>query len=145
MDTDETYTCALSGKTAPDNEIVHDAEEDDELGELPVGWIKVTVERRGVNPAWLEIQKRKARLTAVQQQQVATQLPAEMPEAEKAEVMLDLAAAVAAQFHALESETEKYLVAVGEAYVMPPEADAQVAAAWKGIIETLGLGAGASK
>lgn len=129
------YECAISGKVATDSDLVLDDKHDeDDLAELPVGWVRVTVQRRGVNPAWLEIQKRKARQLAGMQAQIP-----ELPDAERAEAVEDTRMAVEASFFAIEQGTPKYVTVEDAAYISNPDASKQVAAEWKKIADVLSL------
>jgi hypothetical protein len=130
---DDDYVCAISGKEAREDELVLDAPEDDELEALPVGWIKVTVERRGVNPAWLAVQGAKARLLA----QMQATIPADAPDEVRMAMTLDAELIVAAQFHAYEKDTPKYVTEAQERYVLSPDADKGVAEEWAKIAQAL--------
>jgi hypothetical protein len=129
------YECALSGKAAADTDLVPDDKNDEsDLGEMPVGWIRVTVQRRGVNPAWLEIQKRKARQLAGMQAQIP-----DLADAERAEAVEDTRMAVEAAFFAIEQGTPKYVTVEDVAYVSNPDANKQIVAEWKKIADALSL------
>jgi hypothetical protein len=57
------YVCALSGVEADEADLV--ASTDDEAGDLPVGWSRITIQRRVVNPRWIEVQQGKAAVIEV--------------------------------------------------------------------------------
>ena len=86
------YVCALSGVEADDTELV---EGSDDLGDLPVGWTKITVQRRLLNPRWYEVQQAKGALVEV----TLSQLPEEMREQMRPLITVQ----VDAQFAALEA------------------------------------------
>jgi hypothetical protein len=56
------YVCALSGVEADEDDLVEST--DDDLSDLPVGWTKITVQRRLISPRWLEVQDAKKRWAA---------------------------------------------------------------------------------
>lgn len=135
MSTDTEFECAISGKRAPETDLILDDNDDESgLDTLPIGWIKITAQRRGINPAWLEIQKRKARQLAG----MSAQLP-EGDDAERAEQLEDVKMAVDAAFFAIERGTPKYIIIEASCVVLNPDANRQVAAEWKGIASTLSL------
>ena len=130
------YECALSGKVANDAElVVDDAQDDADLDALPVGWVKVTVQRRGVNPAWIAIQRTKAHHVASIMAQVGDDMSPEerAAQAEIAEVTIN------ANFYALEAGTPKYVVVEDVAYVANPDTNKQVQAEWVKIASSLGV------
>jgi hypothetical protein len=134
-DTNTDYECAISGKYAAETDLVLDDENDEAgLDALPIGWIKITAQRRGVNPAWLEIQKRKARQLAGMQAQIP-----EGDDADRAEQIEDVKMAVDAAFFAIEKGTPKYVVIEASCVVLNPDANKQVGAEWKGIASVLSL------
>ena len=67
----EDIICAFSGIQPKEEEYV---EAQDELGELPVGWSKVTIQTRRENPEWNMLQAVKVAMV----QQLETQLGAEL-------------------------------------------------------------------
>lgn len=136
MDESE-YVCTLTGRTAREKDLILDAPEDDDLDALPIGWLKVTVERRGVNARWVEVANRKARLYA----QVRSQL-AEIPEEARAEAVADADMAIDAQFFAIEQGTPKYVTVAESVYVRDPDADKQAGEAWSQIAAVLQVDVG---
>lgn len=136
IEDDEEYACALSGRAPRSHELAVDAPEDDDLGEMPVGWMRITIERRGVNPDWVSIQEAKQRLIGGQLDSMDL---SELTDEQKAWVRHDIALMVSSSVYPLEKDTPKYVTAEEEVYVYPPEADRQVAAVWEGIARLLGL------
>jgi hypothetical protein len=130
------YVCALSGKAAPESALVDDGG-DDNLGALPAGWLEITIRRREPNPVWDALQRRKARLTESTWLGIATQLPEDLADADKAEVRADVEASFDVQFAYSLAQIERYIVE--EVTVHVAANDAQVKAEWDKIADTLGL------
>jgi hypothetical protein len=122
------YVCALSGVEADETDLV---ESSDDLGDLPVGWTKITVQRRLLNPRWYEVQQAKAALVEV----TLSQIPDEAREQMRPLITVQ----VDAQFAALEASIDEYVVDVDEVYVAPPESDKALAAEYFDIRDRLGL------
>lgn len=125
------FVCSMSGVEADEDDIVTDAPKGDVLGALPVGWSRVTVERRLENPRWDEIQSAKAGIV----QMTLTNVPDEHKAATQPMIEMQ----VDAQFAALEAATERYLTFTEVLYIAPPEDDAELAKEWFAIRKTLGL------
>lgn len=122
------YMCALSGVEADEAELVDGS---DDLGDLPVGWTKITVQRRLLNPRWYEVRQAKEALVEV----TLSQLPEEMREQMRPLITVQ----VDAQFAALEASIEEFVVDEDEVYVAPPESDKALAAEYFDIRDRLGL------
>jgi len=123
------YVCSLSGVEAEDDDILDDATDD--LGAMPVGWTRVTFQRRLMNPRWEEIQQGKEILIAT----AVGQVPEENREAARVLVTLQ----IDAQFVALETATERYVTYDEVIYVAPPEMDRALATEFFAVRERLGL------
>ena len=123
------YECALTGTVAKGEESTPD-----ELGNLPDGWIRVTIERRVLNSAWLNIQGAKQLLL----ERALSQLP-KLSETALAIQQSVIALSVNAQFHALEKDTPRYLTEKETVFVSPPEQDDDVLQSFNTIRATLGL------
>ena len=115
------FECALSGEVT-----------DAETGtEIPVGWTRVTIERRIPSFRWEEIQRGKATMI----QASLTQLPEEARE-----VMLPLIALeMDARFAALEATVEEWETITEVVFISPPERDALVMNEYNQIRDKLGL------
>ncbi|MBU6180200.1 MAG: hypothetical protein KGR69_11080 [Verrucomicrobia bacterium] len=122
------YVCALSGVEADEAELVDGS---DDLGDLPVGWTKITVQRRLLNPRWYEVQQAKGALVEV----TLSQLPEEMREQMRPLITVQ----VDAQFAALEANIEEFVLDEDEVFVAPPESDKALAAEYFDIRDRLGL------
>jgi hypothetical protein len=129
------YVCALTGIEAADGALAYDAPEDDDLEALPVGWLRITFERRLPNPRHLALME----LKRIHRAQQAAQLPKELKPAEResAEAMIEVQ--VDATFHAIESDTPPYLTETDVAYISDPAKDASVAKAFIDVRAALGL------
>lgn len=123
------FICSLSGVEAEEEELIDDAE--DSLGAMPVGWTKVTFQRRLTNPRWEDIQQGKEALVQV----AMSQIPEESREAALPVVTLQ----IDAQFAALEAQTEPYVVFDEVIYIAPPEMDRALAAEFYSVRDRLGL------
>ena len=91
------YECAISGLA----EEAIDKFDKDGLADLPVGWTKITMTRRQVNPKWLAIQQvKEASVEALLQQ-----FPEEVRDMQRFVVEIQ----VEAQLKALENDTPEFL------------------------------------
>jgi hypothetical protein len=122
------YVCSLSGVEADDTEVL---EGSDDLGAMPVGWTRVTFQRRLINPRWEEIQQGKEALINVALSQV--------PEEHREDARVLIALQIDAQFATLEAGTDRYAVYDEVIYVAPPELDRTLATEFFSIRERLGL------
>jgi hypothetical protein len=138
MEEETEYVCALTGKAAREDEIVHDVREDDDLDQLPIGWLKITVERRVLNPEWLRFAEAKEQLIASQLQAIPPDVPAD----ERAAGERLTRAAIDAQFYAVLAGIPRYVTDTEDVYVKDPDADKQVAEAWGEIAGVLGFDIG---
>lgn len=110
----EGYVCAISGQPLDDESlIIEDADEDDDLGSLPIGWSAITIRTRRPNPAWDDIQATKSALV---EQQLA-----QVPEAQREEARRFAEVVVDANFAALESRTERFDVVEHTVNVSPQQ------------------------
>lgn len=132
---DSDYVCAISGRSPKDTDLILDADDSDDLDTLPIGWVRVTVERRGVNTAWLALQGVKARALA----NMVGQVPDEISEEEKAMFRGDMVVMVDAQFFAIEAATPRYSTESVVLVVRNPDEDAGVAAEWGKVAAALGF------
>jgi hypothetical protein len=123
------YVCALSGVEAEDEDLVLGGE--DEVGDLPVGWSRITIQRRTVNPRWTEIQQGKAAMVEV----TLMQIPEEAREQMRPLITLQ----VDAQFAALEGGTEEFTTEDEVFFVAPPESDKALAAEYFELRDRFGL------
>jgi len=122
------YVCTISGVEADEEDLV---EGSDDLGDMPVGWTKVTLQRRMYNPRWLEVQQAKEALVEV----TLSQLPEEAREQMRPLISIQ----VDAQFAALEASIEEFALEEEEIFVAPPESDKALAAEYFEIRDRLGL------
>ena len=122
------YVCTISGVEADEEDLV---EGSDDLGDMPVGWTKITVQRRLYNPRWLEVRQAKEALVEV----TLAQLPEEARDQMRPLVSIQ----VDAQFAALEASIEEFVLDEEEIFVAPPESDKALAAEYFEIRDRLGL------
>lgn len=99
------YECALSGVESEPGI----ADESDGLGDLPVGWTKITWSRRGYNPRWLQIQG----IKDMKLKAVLSQIPPEAQEMQEQVIRLQLDA----EFFGLENATPMYLSEDEEVFI----------------------------
>jgi hypothetical protein len=123
------YVCALSGVEADEEDLVTGGEDD--LDDLPVGWTKITIQRRLLNPRWIEVQQAKEALVEVTLSQI--------PEEAREQMRPLISVQVDAQFAALEASIEEFVTDSDEVYVAPPESDKMLATEYFDIRDRLGL------
>jgi hypothetical protein len=114
--------CAISGITPDENEFFDDA---------PLGWVKITVERKHINPQWAAVQMVKKGL-------IETTLAA-LPEDQRELQRLGIEIQVEAQFYGYESEIDQFITQEEEVFVSPPERDETIGESWSQIEDALGL------
>jgi hypothetical protein len=109
--------CAISGVALneDDEAVLGEMNPSDETPELPVGWTKITIENRSLNPNYEVIQHVKANLV----RQVLSQVSPEERESHEEVVSIQ----IDAQFAALEAKPDNVATLLGkvEVYVAPPE------------------------
>lgn len=98
------YECAMTGVTQEGSPVP--SEDEDGLDDLPIGWTKIHVQRRQLNPEWIAIQQvKEAALNGI-----LMQLPEEVREAQRPLMSIQ----VRAQFHALEASIDPYVIDVDD-------------------------------
>lgn len=104
MERESQYQCVLSGLRPTDVEatIVEHALNDEDLGDLPVGWFELRVRRRVPNDRWLMIQAVKAELVKRQMAAVSAE--------QHADALPVVTLSIDAGYAALEAITPPYLV-----------------------------------
>jgi hypothetical protein len=120
-----TYECAISGITEEPAEKF----EADDLDDMPVGWTKITMTRRQVNPKWLAIQQVKEASV----EGLLSQFPEEVREVQRFVVEIQ----VEAQLKALEMDTPMFLSDVEDVVFVSDSED--VTETLNEIRESLGL------
>lgn len=120
------YTCALTGITTPASDTNHK-----DVGDLPEGWVQITIKRRVFNERYVEIQQVKEGL-------VQSQLQGLPPETAEIQEMV-IRNIIDAQFAALEANTPESLVETDEVYVADPDEHEAVREALNGILTSLDL------
>lgn len=133
------FTCALSGKAAKQTELAMDADDEDPLGDMPVGWIRVLLSRRMPNPDWLRIAGTKEATIAGQIAQLVQQIPADTPAEARAAAEDHIRVLADAQFCSIEERTPRYVAIEQVAYIADPTRDSSIGAEWKRIGDALGL------
>lgn len=123
------YICALSGEQAEDEELVEDSP--DELDDMPIGWTRITFERRLVNPRYAMVQQAKAMLVDA----ALANVPEEAREQARPLVQIQLDA----QFAALEAETAEFSIEREVVYVSDTDQNTLVAKEFDAVREALGL------
>lgn len=119
------YVCALSGVEPDDDDLVEATDD------LPVGWTRITFQRRLPNPRYEEIQQAKAALVEVTLGQI--------PEEAREQMRPLVAVQVDAQFAALEANTEEWVMDEEVIFVAPPETDAALASEYLELRDRFGL------
>lgn len=135
------FTCAFSGKTAPEIE----DDDDDEFEGLPVGWVRIVIERRIPNPEYQELALVGTMIT---QGTIAQQVPPVGTPKPDGSLFSEIEARTAARFVELSNRalfapildaTPEYIVEREVRYVSPPYADQGVAKALEGVTDQLGI------
>jgi len=131
IDHNDLFVCSLSGVEAGEEDILPDDLADD-LGLLPMGWTRITIERRLPNHPWQEVQQVKMIMAEASFQQ----LPKEQqePEAKRA-----IQIQIAAQFAGLEASMSPFNNLQEVIFLAPPELDPALAKEFFAIRERLGL------
>jgi hypothetical protein len=100
------YECALTGLTASSAQPDPAEQVNDGLGDLPIGWTRIQISRRRLNPRWTMMQQVKAGMV----EGICQQFPPEVAEMQRFAVTVQ----VDAQFHSLESATPMYVADVDD-------------------------------
>lgn len=93
------YECAVSGLTADGSIPDPVSSKEDDLSDLPVGWTRIRISRRQLNPKWLLIQHTKERMLQSLVQQTGAKTPVDQ---------ISLSLQVEAQMAPLEKTTPMY-------------------------------------
>ena len=121
--------CAVTGALPDDADLPADHPwEEDELGDLPVGWTRVTLQTRTPNPAWQEI-------VGVEEAMIA-QVVQGLPKAQRKQAVVGVRVQVAAQLAAMKAATAPYIIETEVAHIAPGDEGDKALAALK---VTLGL------
>ena len=120
------YKCALSEMMG---ESFKGGDDSDGLGDMPVGWTKVTIQRRAYNPKWVFIQQVKQRML----REALAQLPPEMQTETTEQVMV---LQIDSQLYGVESETPMFVLEVEEVALSD---DLEVVEEFNEVRELLGL------
>jgi hypothetical protein len=124
------YVCALSGAECDEDDLVMD-DNGDGLGDLPLGWTRLTLARRVLNPRYEQIQLAKRALVDA----ALSQMPEEVREQTRPLVAIQ----IDAQFAALEQSVDEYDTVVETVFISPPEDSKIIAKEFFGLRESLGL------
>ena len=124
------YICCLSGVEPEEGTLLSDETADD-LGIMPEGWTRITIERRLPNPKWHMIQEVKQGSVEAALQQV------DEKDRDGSRPVIEVQ--VAAQYAALEANIAPFVNTKEVVYVAPPEFDEAMSREFYGIREKLGL------
>ena len=114
MATREEYECAVSGLTAEGETLVVK----DELGTLPRGWTRITIERREYNTKYAAVQDLKAAMV----DNIVKQFPEEQRELQA----LAIALQVEAQFQGVIAATPEWTAVKEVVYLAPGESSSDL-------------------
>ena len=134
------YICSLSGREAEADESPPIS--DDDLMDLPNGWIKITIQKREINPYFQQIQAVKH---ATKGQLIHSSLSqaeeeeAEITEEQKGLLSATISIQVDAQFSALEASVPVYSVDEEVLYVAPVVGDEELQSEWNKVRKILGM------
>ena len=132
MSTNSIYECSLSGVRA-EGEFHF---KNDKLGDLPVGWVQVTIKRRSFNPRWIAIQQAKEASVALIMAQLPKQLSAEVRASQEQMLRLQQEA----HYYNLEKDTPVYVTSEEVVYVADPQSSSDVREAFNEARAGLNLG-----
>jgi hypothetical protein len=119
------YECALTGVVEPGGY----ENDSDGLGDLPVGWTKIEITRRQLNPRWMLIQQVKEAMV----EGLVQQFPEDIRDVQRYAVSVQ----VEAQFHGLEQDTPMYLPDIQDVVYISDNDD--IVDVINGFRDTLGL------
>ena len=122
------FVCALTGEEAEPQDLV---EGDADFDGMPLGWTRVTIERRTLNPRFVEVMQAKRMLV----QAALSQMPEEARPSMAALVGIQ----IDAQFAALVDLTPEHAVERDTIYISDPADNTVLAREWNGMRDTLGL------
>ena len=129
----EDITCAFSGKQPKEQEYI---ESPDELGEMPVGWTRVTLQTRKENPEWGMMQAVKMAMA----QQLEDQIVGDsLGDNELNIAKISIKLQVEAQFAALEDRIPQYLVDERTTYISNPSGNDEMSEMYDKLLESLDL------
>jgi len=133
---DTPYICSLSGIRATEDEI--DTVEADE--DYPEGWIRVTVERKVVNPWWQRIQQC-IEGELIQNIEASGLKKAKLGEAEMNEAVSFIQTQLDAKYAPALStpKYEKWIIESEEIFISPPETDPELSAEYSKLRDLLGM------
>jgi len=131
IDHNDLFVCSLSGVEAPEEEILPD-DLADGLGLLPMGWTRLTIDRRLPSQDWQEVQQVKMLLAEAAFQQLPKEQ--QVPEAKRT-----IQIQIAAQFAALEASMSPFNNLQEVIFLAPPELDPALAKEFFDIRGRLGL------
>jgi len=128
----EEIICAFSGLQPKEEEYV---QSQDELGELPIGWSKITIQTRKENPEWNMVQAVKGAMV----QQLETQIDNNLGEDEKNIAKISIKLQVEAQFASLEDRISQFLVDERVAFISDPSSSKDIEELYNKLITDLDL------
>lgn len=141
------YQCALTAKRPKEADLVEDAAEDDDLGDMPLGVMQITVSRRRVNPEYESLlrifmgaraQVEAQVIASMKQVGMAVEGDSEEAKANRAQAASDAKVTARAQFAYSLNNTPRYETATEVVYVRDPSLyTEQERAAWKGVCKLL--------
>ena len=126
----DEYICSLSGTTPNENQKAP-FDTVDELEDLPIGWSKITIQTRILNPDFIGIQQIK--------ESIINEFLSNVPEDKKEEAKGVFQYQVAAQFAALEGQTSPYLIDERICYISDPTNDEDTKVEWDSLLDRLDL------
>lgn len=124
------YVCCLSGGVPKVNSLVDDLG-DDELEDLPIGWVRVTFQRRLQNTKWTQIQKVKGATI----EQMMTSVDDDIAK----EIRQVIELQVEAQYAVLEASTPQFLIEEKVTFIGDPDDNSQLQSAYEGVLKSLDL------
>jgi hypothetical protein len=121
------FLCALTFVESTADTILGD--------DMPIGWVRVTIERQHLNPEWVQIQQFKESATQQEFAKIADAVSEEQRPAVYAAIQLQ----IRASFAALEATVDRVISEVQEVLIAPPESDSDIAEALAEARDLLGF------
>ena len=131
MTNDEIF-CAFSGIAPEESQYI---DGNDELGDLPVNWTKITIQTRKTNPDWEILQNVKQAMV----QQLASQIDTDIPEESQKIAEMSIGLQVEAQFAALEDRYSPFIIEEVSAFVSDVSQNEEIKSMYEKLLQDLDL------
>lgn len=120
----EDIFCALSGLPPEENEIIGESD-------TPYGWIKITIEKKHLNPEWASLQ-------FIKKNDIEATL-ASFPEEHREIQRPFIEQRIISAHYAYEQDLDQFVIESEELFIRPPNNDPEVRESWDQLLELLDL------